>query len=117
MARKKGAGKPPKAVTAWLPVVIELPPFSQKWGQYRLREVDRTAMLEAILSQPEAWPVQRGTSGGEGAVFLARPRQRYERRLSRFLRRVPKIWKDCSRHSISQERAEQPLESRPEPCR
>ena len=39
--------------------VIELPPFSQKWGHYRLTEVDRTLMLNAILSDPEVWPVQR----------------------------------------------------------
>lgn len=56
MARKKNAGRGPKAATSsegpWLPVVIELPPFTQKWGQYRLTEEDRTAMLEAILSDP-----------------------------------------------------------------
>jgi hypothetical protein len=57
---------------AWLPVVIELTPFSQKWGQYKLTEIDRTVMLEAILSDPEAWPVQRGTAGARKARISSR---------------------------------------------
>jgi hypothetical protein len=53
----------------WLTVVIELPPFTLKWGRYQLTEADRTIMLEAILSDPEAWPVQRGTTGARKARF------------------------------------------------
>jgi hypothetical protein len=52
-----------------MPEVIELPPFTQKWGHYRLTESDRTIMLDAILSDPEAWPVQRGTAGARKARF------------------------------------------------
>jgi hypothetical protein len=73
MARKKDAGRVPEAaassVRLWLPVVVELPPFTQKWGQYRLTEKDRTALLEAILSDPEGWPVQKGTAGARKARF------------------------------------------------
>ena len=68
MARKKASGTE-KAPAIWLPVVIELPSFSQKWGHYRLTEADRTSLLEAILSNPEAWPVQRGTAGARKARF------------------------------------------------
>jgi hypothetical protein len=75
MARKKEAqgeqrAGPPSG-KPWLPVVMELPPFSQKWGQYRLTEEDRTAMLEAILSDPEGWPVQKGTAGARKARFAS----------------------------------------------
>ena len=52
-----------------VPEVIELPPFTQKWGHYRLTESDRTIMLDAILSDPEAWAVQRGTAGARKARF------------------------------------------------
>ena len=70
MARKKGhAARRGEPATAWLPVVIELPSFSQRWGQYRLTEADRTALLEAIVSDPEAWPVQKGTAGARKARF------------------------------------------------
>ena len=55
----------------WLPVIVELPPFTLKWGQYRLTERDRTAMLDAILGDPEGWPVQRGTAGGGKARFAS----------------------------------------------
>jgi hypothetical protein len=72
MARRTDPGGEPDAESSrWLPVVIELPKFSQKWGQYRLTEVDRTIMLEAILSDPEAWPVQRGTAGARKARFAS----------------------------------------------
>jgi hypothetical protein len=75
MARKKDAQGEQKAdapsAKPWLPVVVELPPFSQKWGQYRLTEEDRTAMLEAILSDPEGWPVQKGTAGARKARFAS----------------------------------------------
>jgi hypothetical protein len=75
MARKNAAGWHPKAATApkslWLPVIIELPAFSGKWRQFRLTEADRTTLLEAILSDPEAWPVQRGTSGARSPVLPA----------------------------------------------
>jgi hypothetical protein len=68
-------GKSDKAGTSsgsrWLPLVIEFPPFSVKWGQYRLTEEDRTAMLEAILNDPEGWPVQRGTAGARKARFAS----------------------------------------------
>jgi hypothetical protein len=61
MAKKEDGGGERKVGISpgspWLPVVIELPPFAQKWGQYRLTEEDRTAMLEAILNDPEGWPV------------------------------------------------------------
>jgi hypothetical protein len=73
MARKTEPGRESKPATTptsrWLPLVIELPGFSQRWGQYRLTEADRTTMLEAILSNPEAWPVQRGTAGARKARF------------------------------------------------
>jgi hypothetical protein len=73
MARKKPSGGESKAAAAqanrWLPVVIELPPFSHRWGQYRLTEADRSTMLEAILDNPEAWPVQGGTAGARKARF------------------------------------------------
>ena len=51
--------------------MIELPPFSQKWGQYRLTEEDRTIMIEAILSDPEGWPLQKGTGGARKARFAS----------------------------------------------
>jgi hypothetical protein len=66
---KQRAGLP--SAKPWLPVVVELPPFSQKWGQYRLTEEDRTTMLEAILSDPEGWPVQKGTAGARKARFAS----------------------------------------------
>jgi hypothetical protein len=53
----------------WLPVVNELPTFARKWGQYCLTEFDRTTMLEAILGQPERWPVIKGASGARKARF------------------------------------------------
>lgn len=69
---KKGqADASSRSASAWLPVVIELPPFSQKWGRYALTELDRTVMLEAILSDPESWPVQRGTGGARKARFAS----------------------------------------------
>ena len=75
MARKKDAGGEGTARSPsgspWLPVVVELPPFTLRWGQYRLTERDRTAMLEAILSDPEGWPVQRGTAGARKARFAS----------------------------------------------
>ena len=75
MAKKEGAGGERKAGTSsgtpWLPVVIELPPFAQKWTQHRLTEEDRTAMLEAILNDPEGWPVQRATAGARKARFAS----------------------------------------------
>lgn len=73
MARRKGQPEPdrPSSATPWLPVVIELPPFSHRWDQYRLTDRDRTAMLDAILSGPEAWPVQRGTAGARKARFAS----------------------------------------------
>ena len=72
MARRKGEKadpNPPSSVPAWLPVVIELPSFSHRWDQYRLTDQDRTLMLDAILSGPEAWPVQKGTAGARKARF------------------------------------------------
>jgi hypothetical protein len=59
------------SVHAWVPVVIELPSFSNKWDQYRLTESDRTSMLGAILSNPDAWPVQRGMAGPRKARFAS----------------------------------------------
>ena len=96
MAKKANAGEARKAGTAsgsrWLPVVIELPPFAQKWGQYRLTEVDRTAMLEAILNDPEGWPVQRGTAGARKARFASQDLDRVlQRRLSSLLRGLPQV--------------------------
>ena len=115
MARKTDPGGESKAETSrWLPVIIELPAFSQKWGQYRLTEVDRTTMLEAILSDPEAWPVQRGTAGAQVSIRLSGAQHRPERRLSRFLRRVPEVREDCPGHPLSQECAGQSLAGRPE---
>ena len=76
MSRKKDKKRQPDAssrsASGWLPVVIELPPFSQKWGWYGLTEADRTVMLEAILSNPEGWPVQRGTARARKARFSSR---------------------------------------------
>ena len=73
MARKGRRRKSSEPTSArsrvWWPRVIELPPFSQKWGQYRLNEDDRTTMLDAILGDPEGWPVQRGTGGARKARF------------------------------------------------
>jgi hypothetical protein len=73
MSRKKEEkgqpDSPSQSASGWLPVVIELPPFSQKWGRYGLTEADRTIMLEAILGNPEGWPVQRGTGGARKARF------------------------------------------------
>jgi hypothetical protein len=73
MARKKREKRDQEATAARaairMPEVIELPPFSQKWGHYRLTEADRTIMLNAILSDPEVWPVQRGTAGARKARF------------------------------------------------
>jgi hypothetical protein len=73
MSRRKSLGGQPKtgspSVSAWLPVVIELPPFTLKWNRYQLTEHDRTIMLEAILGDPEAWPVQKGTAGARKARF------------------------------------------------
>jgi hypothetical protein len=71
MARKKSSGTD-RAPAIWLPVVIELSSFSQKWRHYRLTEADRTILLEAILSDPEAWPVQAGTAGARKARFSSR---------------------------------------------
>lgn len=75
MPRKKGKVNPPdlssSRAAGWFPVVIELPPFSQKWGRYGLTETDRTAMLEAILSNPEGWPVLKGTAGARKARFAS----------------------------------------------
>ncbi len=75
MAKKEDAGGKRAVGTSagspWLPVVIELPPFAQKWSQYRLTEGDRTAMLKAILDDPEGWPVQSGTAGARKARFAS----------------------------------------------
>jgi hypothetical protein len=71
MARRNDARQEDNTGSPWLPVVIELPPFSQKWGRYRLTEEDRTAMLEAILNDPEGWPVQKGTAGARKARFAS----------------------------------------------
>jgi hypothetical protein len=82
MAKKRGDKGPPQAGTpsvhTWVPVVIELPSFSHKWDQYRLTESDRTGMLDAILSNPEAWPVQRGTAGARKARFSSHDLDRGE---------------------------------------
>jgi hypothetical protein len=73
MARKKRKNRDQEATAPRaairMPEVIELPPFSQKWSLYRLTEADRTIMLNAILSDPEVWPVQRGTAGARKARF------------------------------------------------
>jgi hypothetical protein len=72
MAKKSPSGGEKAAAVrmgTWLPVVIELPAFFHKWGQYRLTEADRTNLLEAILNDPEAWPVQKGTAGARKARF------------------------------------------------
>jgi hypothetical protein len=57
------------SLSRWLPVVIELPPFTRKWEDYRLTEADRTALLHAILNDPEASPVLRGMAGARKARF------------------------------------------------
>jgi hypothetical protein len=66
-AREAGAS----SGSPWLPVVIERPPCAQKWSHYRLTERDRTSMREAILNDPEGWPVQRGTAGARKARFAS----------------------------------------------
>ena len=64
MARKKDAGGKRTAGKPFgepmAAVVVELPPFTLRWGQYRLTERDRTAMLEAIFERPG------GMAGPEG---------------------------------------------------
>jgi mRNA-degrading endonuclease RelE of RelBE toxin-antitoxin system len=49
--------------------VIELPPFSRKWEEYRLTEIDRSALLQAVLNDPESSPVIKGTAGARKARF------------------------------------------------
>src|SRR5215469_14188139 len=75
MAKRGGTGRERKpersSQVLRLPVVVELPPFAQKWSQHRLTEEDRSAMLEAILGDPEGWPVQRGTAGARKARFAS----------------------------------------------
>lgn len=58
-----------EAATTWLPIVVELPSFSPQWGRSRLTEAGRTVMLGAMLSGPEAWPIQRETAGASETRF------------------------------------------------
>jgi mRNA-degrading endonuclease RelE of RelBE toxin-antitoxin system len=66
--RKEGALSA-SSLRRWLPVLIELPPFTRKWEEYELTESDRTALLQAILNDPESSPVVRGTAGARKARF------------------------------------------------
>ena len=83
-------------------------------GQYRLTEEDRTAMLEAILTDPEAWPVQRGRPVPARHVSPRTSRPRCQRRLSRLLCGVPEVREGRPRHPVPQEHASQPIQGRPE---